>query len=108
MNESSSTNKKIRITFYSYDHEILDVVVEKIFKAIINSGAETRGPARIKSSKKIITIHRSPFVFEESKIQMMRKLSKRVLDVMDFDKVNVESILSYNHPSVKIKMKVLN
>ncbi len=99
--------KKIRIRLKAYDHQILDVSVEKIIAAAKNSGAEIIGPVPLPTEKQVYTILRSPHKDKDAREQFEMRTHKRLIDIVHPNKQTIDSLTHLDLPSgVEIEIKL--
>lgn len=99
--------KKIRIRLKAYDHQILDVSVEKIIAAAKNTGAEIIGPVPLPTEKQVYTILRSPHKYKDAREQFEMRTHKRLIDIVHPNKQTIDSLSHLDLPSgVEIEIKL--
>ena len=99
--------KKIRIRLKAYDHQILDVSVEKIVAAAKNTGAEIIGPVPLPTEKQVYTILRSPHKYKDAREQFEMRTHKRLIDIVHPNKQTIDSLSHLDLPSgVEIEIKL--
>ena len=100
-------SKKIRVRLQAYDHKILDLSVEKIVKAAIDSGAKVVGPIPLPTEKQVYTILRSVHKDKDSREQFEIRTHKRLIDIVNPTKETVDVLKRLDLPSgVNIDIKL--
>lgn len=100
-------SKKIRIRLKAYDHQILDVSVEKIIAAAKSTGAEVIGPIPLPTEKQVYTILRAVHKYKDSREQFEIRTHKRLIDIVNPNKQTIDSLTHLVLPSgVDIEIKL--
>lgn len=74
--------QKIRLTFRSYDHQLLDKAVKQVVVAVRRTGSQIVGPVPLPNKRKCFTVLRSPHVDKKSREQFELITHRRVLDIV--------------------------
>ena len=100
-------SKKIRIRLKAYEHQILDVSVEKIIAAAKNTGAEVIGPIPLPTEKQVYTILRAVHKYKDAREQFEIRTHKRLIDIVNPNKQTIDSLTHLDLPSgVDIEIKL--
>ena len=100
-------SQKIRIKLKSYDHNLVDISVQKIVKTVKATQATVRGPIPLPTHKKIFTVNRSTFVNKESREQFQLSTHKRLIDIYNASTKTIDALGNLELPSgidVEIKL----
>ena len=106
-NKQATYKPRIRIKVKSYDHRIIDEALRSIIESISRSKAKIIGPIFLPTQKKKYTVLRSSFVHKDSRDQFEKRVHKRLIDIIDFNKETLEILTSLHLPAgvdVEIKM----
>lgn len=98
---------KVRIKLKSYDHNLVDISVQKIVKTVKATQATVRGPIPLPTHKKIFTVNRSTFVNKESREQFQLSTHKRLIDIYNASTKTIDALGNLELPSgidVEIKL----
>ena len=98
---------RIRIKIRSYDHRVIDEALKSIIESLQRSGAKIIGPIFLPTEKKKYTVLRSSFVHKDSQDQYEKRIHKRLIDIVEFNKQTMEMLTGLNLPAgvdVEIKM----
>lgn len=99
--------KKIRVRLQAYDHQILDMAVEKIVNVIRKSGATVVGPIPLPTEKQVYTILRAVHKYKDSREQFEIRTHKRIIDIKNPNNVTIEALKKLDLPSgVDIDIKL--
>ncbi len=102
-----AATKKIRIRLKAFDHQILDVSVEKIIAAAKSTGAKIVGPVPLPTEKQVYTILRSPHKDKDAREQFEMRTHKRLIDIEQPNKQTIDSLSHLDLPSgVEIEIKL--
>lgn len=74
--------QKIRLTFRSYDHQLLDKAVKQVVLTVRRTGSKIVGPVPLPNKQKCFTVLRSPHVNKESREQFELTTHRRILDIV--------------------------
>jgi len=99
--------QKVRIKLKSYDHNLVDISVQKIVKTVKATQATVRGPIPLPTHKKIFTVNRSTFVNKESREQFQLSTHKRLIDIYNASPKTIDALGNLELPSgidVEIKL----
>ncbi len=100
-------SKKIRIRLKAYDHQILDVSVEKIVNAAKTTGAEVVGPIPLPTEKQVYTILRAVHKYKDAREQFEIRTHKRLIEIVNPNKQTIDSLTHLDLPSgVDIEIKL--
>ncbi len=100
-------SKKIRVRLQAYDHKVLDLSVDKIVNAAINSGAKVVGPIPLPTEKQVYTILRAVHKYKDSREQFEIRTHKRLIDIVNPTKETVDVLKRLDLPSgVDIDIKL--
>ena len=98
--------RRMRIKIKAYDHKVIDEAAKKIVDASYRYGATVSGPIPLPTAIKKYTVHRSPFVHEDSREQFEMRTHKRLIDIFDPNPKLIDALMSLNMPSgVDIEVK---
>ncbi len=99
--------KKIRVRLQAYDHQILDMAVEKIVNVIRKSGATVVGPIPLPTEKQVYTILRAVHKYKDSREQFEIRTHKRIIDIKNPNNGTIEALKKLDLPSgVDIDIKL--
>ncbi len=100
-------SKKIRIRLEAYEHEILDVSVQKIIAAAKATGAGIIGPIPLPTEKQVYTILRAVHKYKDAREQFEIRTHKRLIDIVNPTKQTIDSLTHMDLPSgVNIEIKL--
>lgn len=74
--------QKIRLTFRSYDHQLLDKAVKQVVLTVRRTGSQIVGPVPLPNKRKCFTVLRSPHVDKKSREQFELITHRRILDIV--------------------------
>jgi small subunit ribosomal protein S10 len=74
--------QKIRLTFRSYDHQLLDKAVKQVVLAVRRTGSLVVGPVPLPNKRKCFTVLRSPHIDKKSREQFEIITHHRILDII--------------------------
>ena len=74
--------QKIRLTFRSYDHQLLDKAVKQVVLAVRRTGTQVVGPVPLPNKRKCFTVLRSPHIDKKSREQFEIITHHRILDII--------------------------
>ena len=89
----------IRIRLKAFDHEILDLSVQKILEAAKKTGAAVVGPIPLPTEKQVYTILRAVHKYKDSREQFEIRTHKRLIDITNYTKETVNIIRKLDLPS---------
>ena len=99
-------SKKIRIRLEAYEHQILDVSVEKIIAAAKATGAGIVGPIPLPTEKQVYTILRAVHKYKDAREQFEIRTHKRLIDITNPTKETIDALAHMDLPSgVSIEIK---
>ena len=100
-------SKKIRIRLEAYEHQILDVSVEKIIAAAKATGAGIVGPIPLPTEKQVYTILRAVHKYKDAREQFEIRTHKRLIDIVNPNKQTIDTLTHLDLPSgVDIEIKL--
>ena len=100
-------SKKIRIRLEAYEHQILDVSVEKIIAAAKATGAGIIGPSPLPTEKQVYTILRAVHKYKDAREQFEIRTHKRLIDIANPNKQTIDTLTHLDLPSgVDIEIKL--
>ena len=100
-------SKKIRIRLEAYEHQILDVSVEKIIAAAKATGAGIIGPIPLPTEKQVYTILRAVHKYKDAREQFEIRTHKRLIDIVNPTKQTIDNLTHMDLPSgVNIEIKL--
>lgn len=100
-------SKKIRIRLEAYEHQILDVSVEKIIAAAKATGAGIIGPIPLPTEKQVYTILRAVHKYKDAREQFEIRTHKRLIDIVNPTKQTIDNLTHMELPSgVNIEIKL--
>lgn len=98
--------QKIRLTFKSYDHQLLDKAVKQVVLAVKRTGSEIVGPVPLPNHRRCFTVLRSPHVNKESREQFELITHKRILDIIAVSDQTMDALMKLNISSgVDVEIK---
>lgn len=74
--------QRIRLTFRSYDHQLLDKAVKQVVLAVRRAGSDIVGPVPLPNKRKCFTVLRSPHIDKKSRDQFEIITHRRILDII--------------------------
>ena len=93
------SGQKIRIKLAAYDHKMVDQATERIVETMKKAGAKISGPIPLPTEKEIVTIHRCPHKYKDSREQFEYRTHKRLIDIIKPSKACVEALMSTDLPA---------
>ena len=98
--------QKIRLTFKSYDHQLLDKAVRQITLTVKRTGSSVVGPVPLPNKCKVFTVLRSPHVDKKSREQFDITVHCRVLDILMPTDQTMDALMKLNISSgVDVEIK---
>ena len=98
--------QKIRLTFKSYDHQLLDKAVKQVVLAVRRTGSDIVGPVPLPNHCRIFTVLRSPHVNKESREQFELITHKRILDIVSVSDQTMDALMKLSISSgVDVEIK---
>lgn len=89
-----------------YDHRILDSSTRQIVKIAQRYGVDIIGPVPLPTRIRKYSVHRSPFVHEDSHEQFETRIHKRLIDILEPGTDIVDALRDLNLPAgVDIKIE---
>lgn len=98
---------RIRVRLKSYDHRIIDEAATKILETALATGAQVVGPVPLPTSRKLITVNRSPFIDKDSREHFEILTHKRLIDIKKPTHKTIDSLQHLELPAgvdIEIKM----
>jgi small subunit ribosomal protein S10 len=74
--------QKIRLTFKSYDHQLLDKAVRQVVLTVKRTGSSIAGPVPLPNKSKVFTVLKSPHIDKKSREQFDITVHRRVLEIL--------------------------
>ena len=97
----------IRIRLKAFDHEILDLSVQKILEAAKKTGAAVVGPIPLPTEKQVYTILRAVHKYKDSREQFEQRTHKRLIDIIRPSAKTVDALRGLELPAgVEIEIKL--
>ncbi len=98
--------QRIRLTFKSYDHQLLDKTVKQVVLTVRRTGSQLVGPVPIPNQRKCFTVLRSPHVNKKSREQFEITTHRRILDIVALSDQTMEALMKLNISSgVDVEIK---
>ena len=88
--------KKIRLTFRSYDHQLLDKAVKQVVLTVRRTGAQVVGPVPLPNKRKCFTLLRSPHIDKKSREQFEITTHHRILDIVAPSDQTIDALTKLN------------
>jgi small subunit ribosomal protein S10 len=88
--------QKIRLTFKSYDHQLLDKAVRQVVMTVRRTGSNIMGPVPLPNKRKCFTVLRSPHVNKESREQFEIITHRRILDIVAPSDQTMDALMKLN------------
>jgi len=88
--------QKIRLTFKSYDHQLLDNAVKQIIMTVKRTGSKMVGPVPLPNRRNCFTVLRSPHVDKKSREQFELITHKRILDIVSPSEQTMDALMKLN------------
>ena len=102
-------NQKIRIKLKAYEHNLIDQSSERIVETAKRTGAKVSGPIPLPTEKEIVTIHRAPHKYKDSREQFEMRTHKRLIDIHNPNPRTVDAMMKLDLPAgVEIEIKLNN
>ena len=98
---------RIRVRLKAYDHRVIDEAAAKILESALATGAKVVGPVPLPTSRKLITVNRSPFVNKDSREHFEMLIHKRLIDITETTGRTIDSLQHLELPAgvdIEIKM----
>lgn len=103
---SKKVDQKLRIKLRSCDARILDRSCQKIMDTAQISGSVVSGPIPLPIKRRLDSVKRSPFVFEDSQEQFEMRVHSRLIDIKNPNAKTVDKLMDLDLPSgVDIEIK---
>jgi small subunit ribosomal protein S10 len=90
---------RIRIKIKAYDHKVIDQAALKIVETAHRYGAEVSGPIPLPTEIHRYTVHRSPFIHEDSREQLEMRIHKRLIDIFKLTPKMIDALMNLNLPA---------
>lgn len=104
--EEKDQSPRIRIKIKAYDHKIIDEATKKIVETAYRYGARVKGPVPLPTLIRKYTVHRSPFIHEDSRGQFEMRIHKRLIDIYSLTPKLVDALMNLSLPAgVDIEVK---
>lgn len=98
--------QKIRLTFKSYDHQLLDKAVKQVVLTVRRTGSQIMGPVPLPNKRKCFTVLRSPHVNKESREQFELITHRRIIDITSLSDQTMDALMKLNISSgVDVEIK---
>lgn len=102
-----ATKKVVRIRLKAFDHEVLELAVQKIVETAKKTGARVVGPIPLPTEKQVFTILRAVHKYKDSREQFEIRTHKRLIEFINPSKETMTGINNLDLPSgVGIEIKV--
>ena len=88
--------QKIRLTFRSYDHQLLDKAVKQVVLAVRRTGSMVVGPVPLPNKRKCFTVLRSPHIDKKSREQFEIITHCRILDIVAPSDQTMDALMKLN------------
>jgi small subunit ribosomal protein S10 len=88
--------QKIRLTFRSYDHQLLDTAVKQVVLTVRRTGTQIVGPVPMPNKRKCFTVLRSPHVNKTSREQFELITHRRILDIVSPSDQTMDALMKLN------------
>lgn len=88
--------QKIRVTFKSYDHQLLDKAVKQVVLTVRRTGSQIVGPVPLPNNRKCFTVLRSPHVDKKSREQFELITHRRILDIIAPSEQTMDALMKLN------------
>jgi len=98
---------RIRVRLKAYDHRVIDEAAAKILESALATGAKVVGPVPLPTSRKLITVNRSPFANKDSREHFEMLIHKRLIDITETTGRTIDSLQHLELPAgvdIEIKM----
>ena len=98
--------QRIRLTFKSYDHQLLDKAVRQVVLTVRRTGSQMVGPVPMPNKRKCFTVLRAPHVHKESREQFELTTHRRILDIISPSDQTMDALMKLNISSgVDVEIK---
>lgn len=98
--------QRIRLTFKSYDHQLLDKAVRQVVLTVRRTGSQMVGPVPLPNKQKCFTVIRGPHVHKESREQFEITTHRRILDIIAPSDQTMDALMKLNISSgVDVEIK---
>ena len=98
--------QKIRLTFKSYDHQLLDKAIRQVVLAVRRTGSDVVGPVPLPNKRKCFTVLRSPHVDKTSREQFEIIAHRRILDIVSPSDQTMDALMKLSISSgVDVEIK---
>ncbi len=88
--------QKIRLTFRSYDHQLLDKAVKQVVLTVRRTGSLVVGPVPLPNKRKCFTVLRSPHIDKKSREQYEIITHRRILDIVAPSDQTMDALMKLN------------
>jgi small subunit ribosomal protein S10 len=93
------SNTNMRVKIYSFDNKVLEEAVKKLIQVVIKAGGKITGPIPLKTKKKVVSIHRSTFVYSKHIDKFEQRTYKRLIDISNVNTEIVNSLSTLTLPA---------
>lgn len=103
-----ATKKVLNIKLKAFDHQVLELAVQKIVENAKKTGARIVGPVPLPTEKQVFTILRAVHKYKDSREQFEIRTHKRLIQIINPSKQTTEGIDKLDLPSgvgIDIKIK---
>lgn len=88
--------QRIRLTFRSYDHQLLDKAVKQVVLTVRRTGSDVVGPVPLPNKRKCFTVLRSPHIDKKSREQFEIITHRRILDIIAPSDQTMDALMKLN------------
>jgi small subunit ribosomal protein S10 len=88
--------QRIRLTFRSYDHQLLDKAVKQVVLTVRRTGSDVVGPVPLPNKRKCFTVLRSPHIDKKSRDQFEIITHRRILDIIAPSDQTMDALMKLN------------
>ena len=100
-------SNKIRVRLKAFDHQVLDLSVEKIVNAAKSTGAGIVGPIPQPTDVEKITINRAVHKYKDAREQFEIRTHKRLIEIVNPTKQTMDALKHLDLASgVEIQIKL--
>lgn len=98
--------QRIRLTFRSFDHQLLDKAIKQVVLTVKRTGSQVVGPVPLPNKLRCFTVLRSPNIDKKSREQYELKTHKRLLDIDSPSDQTMDALMKLNISSgVDVEIK---
>ncbi|MFH1841042.1 MAG: 30S ribosomal protein S10 [Candidatus Shapirobacteria bacterium] len=98
---------RIRVRLKAYDYRVLDESCDKILETALSTGAKVVGPLPLPTSRKLMSVLKSPHTDKNAQEHFQILTHKRLIDILEPTDKTIDSLMHLDLPAgVDIEVKM--